>query len=65
MASFQGRRESDANRIDKSHQLPSLRVLIYRGEKVVGIEELPDPRVAYVAAFDRQAKEFGLTARAG
>lgn len=53
----------EVKRIDPSH-LPPLRVLIYRGKELIGMEELTDPRIAFVMEFDQQAKEFGLTARA-
>lgn len=43
-------------------ELPSLKVYIYSGGEMVRVEEMPDPRAAFLKELAEQGREFGLTA---
>lgn len=46
----------------EERKLPALQVRIYDGEECVGVEELPDPREGFIAAYNRAADALGLRA---
>lgn len=47
----------------KAVKLPPLCCAIYQNGKLIGINEQPDPRAAFAAAFNHQGDGFGYSAK--
>jgi hypothetical protein len=53
------------DRAEVRDEMPRLKVYIYRGDRMVRVEEIPDPRQRFVKEYNEVCKAEGFSARAG